>query len=618
MKDGHRTPAGPSGPAEAVSSSAMTHVEKQLGTPGGEPVGPGGGDGRRDGAAGLGLEGAYRWCRRMVRDRDPAIYALTALMPRMLWPGCWALWAALATVDDIVDSRTRQPTERAVELQAWVSALDAELAAGHSTDMVRRALVDTIVRWGLDVADLRASFQVLGGDVHPAPLVTWDDWRARSRGTDSAWARQILVLLDRVGVDMSFELRHGEAGARFLDGVQLVDNLADLAEDLGQQPLTIPAEVLDRFPGAAEDLPQRRWTMPVQGVLAHLVSTARQWVDQPGLGVGWHPGPATLVATTSRVFLARLDAIAAAGPGLLHASPELGRITRWRLLAPARVRIALAWKLTTLSGPPADRPLPATPAPAGPPPGQVLPPRLRADGVRAPQIAADRIPRHVAIVMDGNGRWAQQRGLPRPEGHRAGIEAVHDVVHGALEIGLPYLTLYAFSTENWKRDPREVTQLFAMLDEELRSAPYLDHGVRLRWLGRPDRLPRELVQTLQRNETASRDQRTLTLTLCVNYGGRAEILHGAAAVARSVLAGDLDAEQITEGEFARHLPQPDLPDVDLLWRTGAEQRTSNFLPWHSTYAELFFTASLWPDVDRRDLWAAIETYASRNRRYGTA
>jgi undecaprenyl diphosphate synthase len=596
----------------------MTHLEKQLGTPGCEPLGPGGGDNRRDGAGAPGLEAAYRWCRRLVRERDPAIYALTSLMPRMLWPACWALWAALATVDDIVDSHTRQATERAAALQAWVKALDVELATGYSTDMVRRALVDTIVRWGLDVAELRASFQVLGGDVHPAPLVTWDDWRARSRGTDSAWARQILVLLGRAGVDMSFELRHGEAIARFLDGVQLVDNLADLAEDLGQQPLTIPAEVLDRFPGAAEDLPQRRWTMSVQGVLAHLVSTARQWVDQPGLGVGWHPGPAILLATTSRVFLARLDAIVAAGPGLLHASPELGRITWWRLLAPARVKIALAWKLTTLSGLPADRPLPATPAPAGPPPGQVLPPRLRADGVRAPQIAADRIPRHVAIVMDGNGRWAQERGLPRPEGHRAGIEAVHDVVHGALEIGLSHLTLYAFSTENWKRDPREVTLLFAMLEEELRSTPYLDHGVRLRWLGRPDRLPRELVQTLQRNETASRDQRTLTLTLCVNYGGRAEILHGAAAVARSVLAGDLDAEQITEGEFGRHLPLPDLPDVDLLWRTGAEQRTSNFLPWHSTYAELFFTASLWPDVDRRDLWDAIAEYARRRRRYGAA
>jgi undecaprenyl diphosphate synthase len=228
------------------------------------------------------------------------------------------------------------------------------------------------------------------------------------------------------------------------------------------------------------------------------------------------------------------------------------------------------------------------------------------------------MPRHVAVIMDGNGRWAEQRGLPRPEGHRAGIEAVHDVVHGALEIGLSHLTLYAFSTENWKRDAGEVTRLFAMLDEELHSAPYLDHGVRLRWLGYPDQLPWELVQTLRRNETASRDQRTMTLTLCVNYGGRAEILHGAAAVARSVLAGNLDPEQITEGEFARRLPLPDLPDVDLLWRTGAEQRTSNFLPWHSTYAELFFTASLWPDVDRRDLWAAVAEYAQRRRRYGAA
>ena len=128
-------------------------------------------DRRSDGAGRSGLEGAYRWCRRTVRERDPAIYALTALMPRMLWPGCWALWAALATVDDIADSRTRHPAERAVELQTWVSTLDTELATGTSTDMVRRALVDTIVRWGLDVADLRASFQVIADDVHPAPLI---------------------------------------------------------------------------------------------------------------------------------------------------------------------------------------------------------------------------------------------------------------------------------------------------------------------------------------------------------------------------------------------------------------------------------------------------------------
>ena len=580
--------------------------------------GDGRGDGRGGGAGRAGLGEAYRWCRRVVRERDPAVYELTGLMPRMLWPGCWALWAALAAVDDIVDAGAGGPAERAAGVRAWMGALDAELAGGTSTDLVRRALVDTIVVWGLDAADLRASFRVLAGDVHGVPIVTWDDWRARARGTDSAWARQVLLLLDRAGVDMSFAVRDGEAIGRFLDGLQLVDNLADLPGDLGRGALMIPAEVLGRFPGAAEDLSRRRWTVPVQGVVAYLAGMARRWVDQPGLGTGWHPGPAILLATTSRVFLARLDAIAAAGPGLLDASPRPGRITGWRVLGPARVRIAVAWKLTTLSGPPAVRPRPAPPGPAGPPPGRVLPPRLRADGVRAPRIAAGQLPGHVAIIMDGNGRWAQQRGLPRPEGHRAGIEAVHDVVHGALEIGLSHLTLYAFSTENWKRDAGEVTRLFAMLEEELRSAPYLEHGVRLRWLGRPDRLPPELVQTLRRNETASLDQRTLTLTLCLNYGGRAEILHGAAAVARSVLAGDLDPGQITEAEFARRLPLPDLPDVDLLWRTGAEQRTSNFLPWHATYAELVFTTSPWPDVDRRDLWAAIAEYARRQRRYGAA
>ena len=219
--------------------------------------------------------------------------------------------------------------------------------------------------------------------------------------------------------------------------------------------------------------------------------------------------------------------------------------------------------------------------------------------------------------MDGNGRWAQQRGLPRPEGHRAGIEAVHDVVHGALEIGLSHLTLYAFSTENWKRDAGEVTRLFAMLDEELRSAPYLDHGVRLRWLGYPDRLPWELVQTLRRNETASRDQRTLTLTLCVNYGGRAEILHGAAAVARSVLAGDLDPGQITEGEFARRPRCPTCPT----WTCCGGPAPSSARPTSSPGTPRTPNCSSPPasgHVDRRDLWDAVAEYARRRRRYGAA
>ena len=295
----------------------------------------GGDDGRGDGAGGPGLGDAYRWCRRTVRERDPAIYALTALMPRMLWPGCWALWAALAAVDDIADSGPGHPAERAAGVQAWVSALDAELAAGTSTNMVRRALADTIVRWGLDVADLRASFGVLAGDVYPAPCSPGTTG-GRGRGGWTAGGRQILVLLDRAGVDMSVALRP----ARRSPGSWTASSWSTIWPTCPG----ISASGRSRSRPSPGPLSRRRRghapaavAAPVQDVLAHLVSMARRWVDQPGLGTGWHR-PAILLATTSRVFLARLDAIAAAGPGLLHASPEPGRITRWRLLA--RVKIS--------------------------------------------------------------------------------------------------------------------------------------------------------------------------------------------------------------------------------------------------------------------------------------
>jgi undecaprenyl diphosphate synthase len=226
------------------------------------------------------------------------------------------------------------------------------------------------------------------------------------------------------------------------------------------------------------------------------------------------------------------------------------------------------------------------------------------------------MPAHVAVIMDGNGRWAEQRGLPRPEGHRAGTAAAHEVVYGALEIGLRHLTLYAFSTENWKRDTEEITTILEAIRRDLDEGPIRDLDVHQRWLGRPDKLPEELVQALLREERRTRNRTGLTLTVCINYGGRDEITRAAAALARTAHAGDIDPHLICEDDFARHLPHPDMPDVDLLWRTGNEQRTSNFLPWHTTYAELYFTPSYWPDVDRRDLWQAITEYSRRQRRHG--
>jgi len=230
------------------------------------------------------------------------------------------------------------------------------------------------------------------------------------------------------------------------------------------------------------------------------------------------------------------------------------------------------------------------------------------------------VPGHVAIVMDGNGRWARSRGLPRTAGHEAGEAALFDVVEGAIEIGVRHLSAYAFSTENWKRSPEEVRFLMGFNRDVIRRRRDEMHalGVRVRWAGRRPRLWRSVVTELENAERLTARNDVLTLTMCVNYGGRAEIVDAARALAREAAAGRLDPERIDERTFARHLDEPDLPDVDLFLRTSGEQRTSNFLLWQSAYAELVFLDVLWPDMDRRHLWQAVLTYANRERRYGAA
>jgi undecaprenyl diphosphate synthase len=226
----------------------------------------------------------------------------------------------------------------------------------------------------------------------------------------------------------------------------------------------------------------------------------------------------------------------------------------------------------------------------------------------------------VAIVMDGNGRWANQRGLPRTKGHEAGEASLLDVVAGAIEIGVRHVSAYAFSTENWKRSPDEVRFLMGFNRDVIRRRrDQMDSwGVRVRWAGRRPRLWRSVVNELEAAEELTRHNRVCTLTMCVNYGGRAEIADAARAIAREAAAGRLDPERVDERTVARFLDEPDMPDVDMFLRTSGELRTSNFLLWQSAYAELVFLNVLWPDVDRLVLWRAIEEYAGRDRRYGGA
>lgn len=234
-------------------------------------------------------------------------------------------------------------------------------------------------------------------------------------------------------------------------------------------------------------------------------------------------------------------------------------------------------------------------------------------------IDPDRMPRHVAIVMDGNGRWAQRRGLKRTEGHAAGEVALFDTVEGALEIGLGWLTVYAFSTENWRRPLEEVRFLMRFNESLLlrRRDELCERGVRVRFIGRRGgRVPRRVLARIAETEALTARNRRMTLTFAFNYGGRAELVDAARAIAREAWARRLHPDRVDDRVLARHLYASDMPDPDLMIRTSGEYRISNYLLWQSAYSEFVFTEVLWPDFRRADLFAAIREFQRRERRFG--
>jgi len=225
------------------------------------------------------------------------------------------------------------------------------------------------------------------------------------------------------------------------------------------------------------------------------------------------------------------------------------------------------------------------------------------------------VPAHVACVMDGNGRWARQRGLPRTEGHGAGEAALLDAVEGALEIGVRWLTMFAFSTENWRRPRDEVRYLMGFNESLLvrRRDELHDKGVRIRFAGRRDwRVPRRVLRRMDESVALTKDNRRMTLTMAFNYGGRAEIVDAV----RALVKAGTPAARIDEKAIRSHLYYPDVPDPDLVIRTSGEYRISNFLLWQQAYSELVFTEVLWPDFRRQDLYEAVAEYQRRERRYG--
>ena len=227
-------------------------------------------------------------------------------------------------------------------------------------------------------------------------------------------------------------------------------------------------------------------------------------------------------------------------------------------------------------------------------------------------IDPNRIPKHVAAVMDGNGRWAQARGLKRTEGHAAGEEALFDAVHGALDLGIEWLTVYAFSTENWRRPTDEVRYLMGFNESLLvrRSQELHDMGVRIRFIGRRDwRGPPRLLKRMNESIELTKDNRKLTFTIAFNYGGRAEVVDAV----RALVA---EGTEINEANIGKRLYDPEAPEVDLWMRSSGERRISNFMIWQAAYAELYFFDDYWPDVRRRHLADAVREYQRRDRRFG--
>lgn len=238
---------------------------------------------------------------------------------------------------------------------------------------------------------------------------------------------------------------------------------------------------------------------------------------------------------------------------------------------------------------------------------------LRKNGTRCAKLDDKNIPSHVAVIMDGNGRWAKDRFLPRVAGHQAGMRALEDLIDNARDLGVRYLSVYAFSTENWKRSDSEVQGLMGLFRYYLKGKLDKMHrqGARVRFSGNMDGFPEDIREIAQNAETRTRENDAIDVIICVNYGGRQEIVDAAARLATS-------GEDITEESFKNHLYLPDVPDPDLLIRTGGEYRISNFLLWECAYAELYFSSVYWPDFDRSELERALDSYAGRTRRYGAA
>ncbi|MFI2609571.1 polyprenyl diphosphate synthase [Kitasatospora sp. NPDC018619] len=560
------------------------------------------------------LAESYRACEREVAAHLAPLRAVSDLLPPEVRPHLHAVNAFASRSDRLADDADAReddaggaeadadadavqgqgqggagPAERERRFARWRADTLAELAAGHSGHPLRRAFVDTVRRWELDPALVEEFLDATrAGGARPPAFETSADQRRHLRG--------IAGTVTELWAPLLGARAPGAAGALSALGeaCQLADILEDLPLDLAAGRCYLPQEDLRRLGLTVADLRQGVRGRGGRGPDDHRGGRGPNGRRTDRRGV-LDELVELQQAQLHRLLEQALPATWLAAPGcrpFLHAL-LLGAQLQYDEASLLRSRV-----LTEGLVPPSS------------------------DGVtprrRAPSVPPGGAPGHVAVIMDGNRRWAEARRLPAEHGHQAGRRAALRLVNAALRLGVRHLSLYAFSTENWGRPSEELTALFDSLADGLtRSAEGLHAlGVRIRWCGRRDRVDESLASSIALVESLTSNNGTLTLTVCVDYGGREELAAAARRLAAEAVAGRILPEEIGPADLARHLYVPDLPDVDLLIRTSGEQRISNFLPWHLGYAELLFDPTPWPDYDLARLRGAVRAYAARQRRFG--
>ncbi|MEU0282220.1 polyprenyl diphosphate synthase [Streptomyces sp. NPDC006195] len=507
---------------------------------------------------------SYELCAAEIRQFLTPMWKAAEVLPAAIRPHVLAVNAFTVRSDRIADEGGTRRV-RAERFARWRSGTLEELRTGRSAHPLRRAFVDTVRRWEIDHALVEEFLDTMRADCAAPPVFeTFAEQRRYLRGISGTTNVMWMSLLDVSGPQAL-------VSASLLGEVcQLVDNFEDLPADLAAGRCYLPRADLRRLGLEVGDLRSGERREALDELVDIQLGRWRDLLERAMPVAG-------LVSPAYEPFLHTV---------LLGAWMQFDEVA----LRKSRVFVDGMEPLTSTG---AARRRPAWPV-------------------------ADGVPGHVAVIMDGNRRWATRQSLPVSRGHQAGGQAAMRLVNAALRLGVRHLSIYAFSTENWDRSQEELAALFGTLADGIaRGTEWLHElGVRVRWCGRRDRIDTSLASALTLVESLTSNNDVLSLTLCVDYGGRDELTDAARALAAEAVAGTIRPEDIGPADLARNMYAPGLPDVDLLIRTSGEQRVSNFLPWHLAYAELVFDPTPWPDFGLARLREALATYAGRQRRFG--